>query len=311
MQSVTTVINKLIHDRLAMTADHVFLYNNYDLTEGSILLFLFKRATTAPFAVLKLSRNRSILLREYENLKHIREIYPGIAAVPLFFDEIDDYHVLCTEPLNANRLTGTRAKSKKLGLVTARLSKLHLLLQSQSATTTFSKEDYLQPFTGLYETELPVTIADYYNDLAAEFAHKIEYSSVRKIPQHGDLYFDNVLTKGRQVYFLDWEDFGAINLPGYDLFSLVFDVCNLQDEKVDLVEKSLDSVARCTEDYFRSLEIPAGIVGALMAYTLVQQYCRSWTQGRTSKEAFRRRLVFLADNKSLLMHMTDAYSLRW
>ena len=302
-------INKLINDKLGQTADRVFLYNNYDLTEGSILLFLFKHSATAPFSVLKLSRNKTILFREYENLKLIRNIYPTIATVPLFFDEIEEFYVLCTEPLNAYRVTGYRAQFKKLRLVTARLSKLHHLLQSQTGTTTIQPAEYLTPFSGLYDTDLPVAIADYYNDLAMEHVGKIESMPVRRIPQHGDLYFDNILAMGSQVYFLDWEDFGEVNMPGYDLFSLVLDLCDVQNKMADVVAESIDDVARCTRDYFPILEIPAGVVGALVVYTLVQQYYRSWIQGRTSKEVFRRRLEVFADNKNLLLRMTEAYCL--
>ena len=75
----------LIQDRLGQTADHVLIYNNYDLTEGSVLLFTFKHGASFPFSVLKLSRNRSILLREYKNLQLICDACPGLATTPLFF----------------------------------------------------------------------------------------------------------------------------------------------------------------------------------------------------------------------------------
>lgn len=311
MKPLMTAIDKMAQKQLGRTPGRVLLYNNYDLTEGSILLFLFDLNSNTPFAVLKLSRSRSILAREYENLRAIHKICPRLAAAPLFFDGTGEFHVLCTEPLDANRLSGYGAQTRKLKLISTQLATLHELLRSQSSTTIFSAEDYLRPFSGLYDSELPVNIADYYNETASEHARTIEEFAVAQIPQHGDLYFDNILTKGRRVYFLDWEDFGEVKLPGFDLFSLVFDVFRLQDKNVSVMEKAIDFVADSTVEYFRKLGIPADTVYALMSYTLVQQYYRSWTLGRTSKGAFAHRLVFLAENEDLLARMANAYSVRW
>lgn len=305
-----SVIESLTNDRLGKTPSRVFLYNNYDLTDGSVLLFLFDQTSTTPFAVLKLARNRSILIREYENLNTIDSICPGLAAAPLFFDQAADYYVLGTAPLIANRLSGYRARSRKLKRVSARLAKLHELLRSQSPSTMFQVEHFMRPFAGLYDTELPVTVADFFNDLAAVHAQLIRQFPVEEISQHGDLYFDNILAKGRRVYFLDWEDFGEIKLPGYDLFSLVFDVCGLQDGAVAQLEELIDSVAGKTVNYFRKLGIPSGVVEALISFTLVQQYHRSWTLGRTSKESFARRLVNLEANRDLFPYMSNAFCMR-
>ena len=41
------------------------------------------------------------------------------------------------------------------------------------------------------------------------------------IPQHGDLYPDNILRYKDQCHIVDWENFGAIDLPFYDLLTLL------------------------------------------------------------------------------------------
>jgi hypothetical protein len=41
------------------------------------------------------------------------------------------------------------------------------------------------------------------------------------LPQHGDLVINNLgLRPGRELVIFDWEDYGAVNLPGLDLFTL-------------------------------------------------------------------------------------------
>ncbi|HNP62621.1 MAG TPA: phosphotransferase [Woeseiaceae bacterium] len=307
MTRLASEIEILTEKHLGMTAARVLLYNNYDLTEGSILLFLFDTASSSPFAVLKLSRNRPVLAREYENLQCVHKVCPGLAAAPLFFDQTREFFVLCTAPIAANRLSSYRAKSRKLKLVTRQLAELHTTLRSQSGAATIKSDDYLKPFSGLYDTPLPASVADYYNELAAKHAQSLLQFPLPEISQHGDLYFDNILARGQRIYFLDWEDFGDIKLPGYDLFSLVFDVCNLENGETRLLRRSIDFIAANTVGYFRQLEIPADIVDAIMSYTLVQQYHRSWTLGRTSQEAFATRLVAVAENEQLFKLIARAY----
>jgi aminoglycoside phosphotransferase (APT) family kinase protein len=42
------------------------------------------------------------------------------------------------------------------------------------------------------------------------------------IPQHGDLYSGNILSHRDRFYVVDWESFGAIDLPFYDLLILLY-----------------------------------------------------------------------------------------
>lgn len=45
--------------------------------------------------------------------------------------------------------------------------------------------------------------------------------SLMPLPQHGDLVLNNLgLRPGRELIIFDWEDYGAVNLPGLDLFTL-------------------------------------------------------------------------------------------
>jgi hypothetical protein len=41
------------------------------------------------------------------------------------------------------------------------------------------------------------------------------------IPQHGDLYAGNLLQHGQAWYVIDWESFGMVDLPGYDLYTVL------------------------------------------------------------------------------------------
>ncbi|CAN5730846.1 hypothetical protein BH11PSE8_BH11PSE8_06340 [soil metagenome] len=62
-----------------------------------------------------------------------------------------------------------------------------------------------------------------YVDLAARClrgARALRADSLGRVPQHGDLVINNLAySEGRLIVF-DWEDYGKVELPGFDLFTL-------------------------------------------------------------------------------------------
>ncbi len=48
-----------------------------------------------------------------------------------------------------------------------------------------------------------------------------EVAILPRIPQHGDLSVNNIGVAGGQLIFFDWEDFGFVDLPGFDLAVLL------------------------------------------------------------------------------------------
>ena len=54
-----------------------------------------------------------------------------------------------------------------------------------------------------------------------EQLHGLARLGLPSVPQHGDFALGNVLVRrGGGVVVVDWEDFGAVRLPGYDLVAL-------------------------------------------------------------------------------------------
>ncbi len=47
-------------------------------------------------------------------------------------------------------------------------------------------------------------------------------SSLPAVKQHGDFTFNNLSKGGEGLIIFDWEDFGRVNYPGYDLATLIF-----------------------------------------------------------------------------------------
>jgi len=55
-----------------------------------------------------------------------------------------------------------------------------------------------------------------------------ELESLGAVPQHGDFVVNNVGTKGSRLIVFDWEDFGKVSLPGFDLCTLAMSLADAE-----------------------------------------------------------------------------------
>lgn len=99
-----------------------------------------------------------------------------------------------------------------------------------------------------------------------------QLGALPEVPQHGDLVLNNIgVGRGGALVIFDWEDFGATNVPGLDLFTLAMSLCgsDLQalraDPQVDALLVALCGEAGLDVALFRRL-VPA--------YALVFRYLK-------------------------------------
>jgi thiamine kinase-like enzyme len=100
------------------------------------------------------------------------------------------------------------------------------------------------------------------------------------IPQHGDLFPSNILTHRREWYVVDWESFGMVNLPFYDLLTLLLSLLQTEAETPDKWHPSLTKQAPLLiGDYARQLGLRADIP-LLLPLTLANWFHLQWVDGR-------------------------------
>ena len=63
------------------------------------------------------------------------------------------------------------------------------------------------------------------------------------IPQHGDATPYNFSLDHNSIFLCDWEDFGIINFPGFDLATFIFEMCGLLKNQ-DVLALAPDTLTR-------------------------------------------------------------------
>jgi thiamine kinase-like enzyme len=87
-----------------------------------------------------------------------------------------------------------------------------------------------------------------------------------QLPQHGDFCVDNLLVRpdGR-IVVIDWEEFGAVRLPAYDLLTLFASVESGADQHL-----RLELLGTTLEAYGREMRIDRGWLEVLALIGLMR-----------------------------------------
>jgi hypothetical protein len=110
------------------------------------------------------------------------------------------------------------------------------------------------------------------------------------IPQHGDLFIDNVLLDRDECHIVDWDNFGDIDLPFHDLITVLLSCLQASSGAPELWDPDLrKQIPLLVERYARGIELPASIASVLLPVTLANQlylHCqtverRLWEHART------------------------------
>lgn len=64
---------------------------------------------------------------------------------------------------------------------------------------------------------------------------------LQPIPQHGDLAINNIARTPGNLVIFDWEDFGLIDIPCFDLCILLLSVCDFEYKKVSQMVNDITS----------------------------------------------------------------------
>jgi hypothetical protein len=181
---------------------------------------------------LKISNGAS-LREEFKILNEVHSIIPKIVPMPLALEQIGHYNVIISE--------GVKHRS---------LNKFDLVLRQKNIINVFNTFTDL----GVKNFTLDNPVQDHLS-IIRESAHKLnqlnihgplnkwlestDFSEIQLLPhimQHGDFLQNNIGMHKGDIYIFDWEDFGQVKLPGYDLFLFLF---SFYDFKFDTVNSSL------------------------------------------------------------------------
>jgi hypothetical protein len=258
-------------------------HNNYHPQCTNLNLLWFHNRGEFPLVITKLSRNPVILEQEFANLGRVHEAAPDSVPRPLAFTLLGGFWSLWMSgvPGIRFRLPGKPGRTKlvamfeTLAMIQARLHK---------AGQTPDPERYRRM------VKIPLESLTRFGTSAvvqAGCARVAEQSSAEwlnalpVIPQHGDLFFGNILTTRGRFYVVDWETFGAIDLPFYDAVTLLFSLLRADTESPQRWNPELVGQAPVLiAAYARRLGLGLSDVSRLVPLILANWFHLQWSDDR-------------------------------
>ncbi len=168
--------------------------------------------------VTKLDRKPDTLAREFENLAYVYSRVPELVPRPLTFGRWEQYWALWIEGI-AGVPFGNSTGS--LGTVVDTLLSFHCAVRGRHCQREHSRYHRMvqDPLENAARCASSAVRRGCGRLLRRIDANSLD--SLPVIPQHGDFYPANVTLFRGQLRVLDWETFGTVDLPLYDLVTFL------------------------------------------------------------------------------------------
>jgi aminoglycoside phosphotransferase (APT) family kinase protein len=263
------------------------LYNNYHAHHSNITLLWFHDAESFPAVITKIFQEPEVPTREFGNLQRAYERAPSWVPRPLYCGRVSGSWLLWMEGVPGSR--PRRISASGLRALADNVASVHRVLvgpRNENAPQRHIRA-VVQPLAALAQFGEASSVHEGCARLVATTSEEW-VDSLAVIPQHGDLYIDNVLSNGRNWYVIDWETFGAIDLPFYDLFTLLYSVLRRQGETPEAWQPSLvRQLPVLVHRYARALQLPTEGLSLLLPLVFANWFHLQWADGRME---FARRM---------------------
>jgi len=258
-------------------------HNNYQPHSSSINLLWFHDREKFPRVVTKIYREPKILKREFESLVQARGDLSDIVPRPLHFGVEGKFWTLWMEGVPGLRL---RAFDKHRPVVLRTLTEavLAMHLASRKHQSTFGSDRYghlvSEPLRTVSLFGSSAAVREGCAKVAAEISSDW-INSLLIVPQHGDLFFGNVLLHHQHWYIVDWETYGKVDLPLYDLLTLFLSLILAQGPIPERWSPELiGQMPGLINAYSRGLGLHPADIRLLFPLTLVNWFHIQWEDGR-------------------------------
>jgi len=259
------------------------LHNNYQPHYSNLNLLWFHNGDQFPRVVTKVYREPRILEREFENLKQAFSRAPKWVPKPLYLGSQGGFWTLWMEgvpglPFHAAHDYAPATLRSMVEMLISMHAGLRQPLEKSDGNRY--RRSVLSPLEMLAQFEDSDLIREGCARIAA--GATVDWiNSLPMIPQHGDLFAGNLLRYRRKWHVIDWESFGAVDLPFYDLFTLLLSLLRAGGEFPEQWDRSLlRQVPALIECYARGLGLSSADVRLLLPLTLANWFHLQWSDGR-------------------------------
>lgn len=270
--------------RLPKSGEWNFLfYNNYHPHISSMSVFWFYNREQYPRVVTKLFHSPEIPEREFVNLRRTHEAVPNTAPRPLHFGRVGGCWTLWMTGVPGVQLGKLRADSPALlTSITATITDMHraLAIRGDRPQPDRYRRMVTEPLESVAKFGVSASVWEGCRRLSG-LASAEWLAQIPVVPQHGDLYSGHLLVDRDRVHIIDWESFGLIDLPFYDLctlfISILWERSNTPAGWDVAVTARIPDLVRA---YFGRLELDEGTAALLLPLALLNWFHIQWRDGR-------------------------------
>jgi aminoglycoside phosphotransferase (APT) family kinase protein len=256
----------------------------------NIDLFWFHEGEPFPRVVTKLCRQEEVAQREFENLKQVHATAGNYVPRPLQYAPHGPFWGLWMSGVPGSRAqAGQNTSPAILRSMAGMVTDIHRSLRSGAGRANPDR------FRRMVVEPLRALSAFGTSALVKEGCHLLEsrvtetwLNALPVIPQHGDLYTGNLVANASRWYVVDWESYGAIDLPFYDFLTLMFSVLRMRGETPDKWDPLLvTQIPSYCRTYCDEVGMESSTLGMLLPLALVNWFHLQWSDGR---EQFSSRM---------------------
>jgi aminoglycoside phosphotransferase (APT) family kinase protein len=266
------------------------LHNNYHPHYSGINLLWFRGSDPFPLVVTKLHSERGIIEHEFNNLRRVYSPSSNCSPRPLHCGLIGDHWALWMTGVPGHSFPLRDSYTfRAVESVADTVIALHRGMGRPRDAADDSRHSrmVLEPLKAVADFGASPAIHDGCKRLA-ETVSKDWITSLPVIPQHGDLYVGNLLSHRDRWRIVDWESFGSIDLPLYDLLTFCLSVLrtggNVADQwRSSMVQQASPLIKRYCDAFGLSPEDSR----TLLPLTLANWFHLQWADGR---QEFSREL---------------------
>ena len=266
----------------AAGAWNFWLYNNSHPHCANLDIMWFHSNDEFPRVVTKLDHKPKALAREFENLAQVHCCAPGYVPKPLSFGLVDDFWALWMEGMPGLPF-GTGDAAQSLRQIVEMLVSIHSAVRDGRRRTGAERhrQAVVEPFESVAQFGDSAAVRAGCARLSAEIGEPW-VNSLPVIPQHGDFYPGNVILFHGQPRVLDWETYGTIDLPFYDLLTFLISLISPDGAMPARLDPGLaHQLPALVEIYAAGIGLPASDLEYLLPLTLVNWFHLMWLDGRT------------------------------
>jgi aminoglycoside phosphotransferase (APT) family kinase protein len=198
--------------------------NNYQPHGGSINVMWFHNGGEFPRVVVKFYNDPAPLRIEFENMRRVHGCAPAVVPNPLHFGAQGSLWGFWMEGVPGSPFATFESYAPDLlRSLTETVASLHAAVRQVPANCDPDRYGRMgqEPLEAVAQFGSSAAVKAGCSRIAAAISeHWV--NSLPVIPQHGDLYSGNLLLHRSRFSIVDWESFGAVDLPFYDLLILFY-----------------------------------------------------------------------------------------